>query len=41
MLLNIQAAGGQASLPGPLLDFQQAVQDHPLLHITFPGELQL
>jgi hypothetical protein len=39
MLLDIKAADGQASLPTPLLEFQQAVQDHPLLHVNFPGEL--
>jgi hypothetical protein len=37
--MNIQATGQDAQLPVPFQDFKQAVEAHPLLHVTFPGGL--
>lgn len=35
--MNIQAVGQDAQLSVPFQDFKQAVEAHPLLHVTFPG----
>ncbi|KAF6252794.1 beta-lactamase/transpeptidase-like protein [Scenedesmus sp. NREL 46B-D3] len=35
--MNLQASGETAALPLPIKEFQQAVEAHPLLHISFPG----
>ncbi|WIA09729.1 hypothetical protein OEZ85_009108 [Tetradesmus obliquus] len=35
--MNLRATGQDAVLPLPFKEFQQAVEAHPLLHVSFPG----